>query len=79
MVGDTITVELKRARADYLGDVLAEVIGVTKNIAGESVTVTLDCRLVRRLPATVYEQSRFYADAVYGDAVYGTSQYREVS
>jgi len=79
MVGDMITVELKRAQADYLGDVLAEVIGVTKNIAGESVTVTLDCRLVRRVPATVYEQGVYYNSSYYGAFYFGKTQNGEVA
>ena len=70
---------MKRRKGAFLGDVLAEIIGIDKAIGQQRVEVTLECRLVRRLPPMVYEQSRFYGDAVYGDAVYGTSQYREVS
>lgn len=77
VLGDLIIAPIKRRVSAFLGNVLAEVIGINKNATG--AVVSLDCRMIKRMPETVYEQSTYYGDTYYLDENYGTTLYREVS
>ncbi len=76
-IGDLVTVDLNRPSGTGLGWVVAEVMGVEKNLTAFEVILT--CRIVERVHETVYEQGEYYGDGYYGDGLYSDTQYREAS
>jgi hypothetical protein len=84
-VMDVIQIPVRRRNgAAIIGDVVAEVVGRGKNLM--AAEITLRCRVMRKIPHTVFVQGGYYADEdYYGDVgvggdggVYESSTYQEV-
>ena len=59
-----------------LGDVKAEVIGVSKNF--DSMEIELTLRIMEVYPDTTYVQGGYWGDGYWGDGVWAVTQDQEV-
>jgi len=66
----------RRSGVGMLGDVKAEVIGVSKNF--DSMEIELTLRIMEVYPDTTYVQGGYWGDRYWGDGVWAVTQDQEV-